>query len=67
MKEEKITIVIQVNGKLRSTLEIPTNEAKSKAKVIAMAKKDTKVKKWLKAKKIKKEIYVDGKLVNFVL
>ncbi len=59
-QDSTIEIAIQVNGKLRSKLEIPVDlEAE---KVIELAKKDPK----LEGLNIIKEIYVKGKLVNFV-
>lgn len=66
-REKEMTIVVQVNGRLRSSISV--NEAKSKDKsfVLDKAKKDKKVIKWISGKKIKKEIFVPGKLVNIVL
>lgn len=55
-----VEIAVQVNGKLRSKLEIPV--ALEANEVIALAKKDPK----LEGLNIVKEIYVKGKLVNFV-
>lgn len=65
IKEKTITIAIQVNGKLRSTVAVPAGSSESD--VITLAKKDEKVDGYLKKGTIKKEIYVDGKLVNFVV
>lgn len=62
---ETITLAISVNGKLRDTLEVTAGI--SKADALAAAKKSTKIEKWLAGKKIKKEIFVPGKLVNFVV
>ncbi len=59
-QDSTIEIAIQINGKLRSKLEIPVDLAP--AEVIALAKKDPK----LEGLNIVKEIYVKGKLVNFV-
>ena len=58
---------MQVNGKLRGQIEVETDIAKDKTKVLQLAKKDQKVSKHIKDKKIKKEIFVPGKLVNFVV
>ena len=66
-KEEEIVIAVQVNGKLRSQLSIKYQVASIKEEVIKIAKQDTKVRKWLTGKKIKKTIYVPGKIVNFVV
>jgi leucyl-tRNA synthetase len=72
VKEEFVTIAVQVNGKLRATIELKAENlpagrqgSKLKEEVIKMAKEDEKVQKWILGKKIKKEIFVSGKLVNF--
>ncbi len=63
-KDDTITIAIQVNGKLRATLEVePTI---SQVEILALAKADENVTKHL-AGTILKEIYVPGKIVNFVV
>lgn len=64
---DEIMIVIQVNGKLRGTLEVGADSAKNKDKLISEAKKDEKISKWLEGKEVKKEIFVPGKLINFVV
>lgn len=62
---DTMTIAVQVNGKLRSTITV---EAKlSEAEVIKLAKNDQKVAQWLKDGQITKEIFVPNKLVNFVI
>ena len=65
--EQTITIPIQVNGKLRSTIEVGREKADDKKTILELAKSDEKVKKWIERKEIKKEIYIEGKLVNFVV
>ena len=61
---ESITIVVQVNGKVRGKLEVAANIDKDGA--IAAAKTDANVQKFLDGNTIRKEIYVPGKLVNIV-
>lgn len=63
-KENSVEIVIQVMGKVRSKLTIPVDIPKDE--VLAAAKADAKIAELLDGKEIKKEIYVPGKLVNFV-
>jgi leucyl-tRNA synthetase len=57
-----VEIAVQVNGKVRAKIIIPTDMAKEDA--IAAAKADPTVAKELDGKTICKEIYVPGKLVN---
>ena len=61
---DSITIVVQVNGKVRSKLEVPANIEKDDA--LAAAKADANVQKFIDGKTVRKEIYVPGKLVNIV-
>jgi len=65
--EQTITIPIQVNGKLRSTIEVEREKAQNKSMILELAKSDEKVSKWIKEGQVKKEIYIEGKLVNFVV
>ena len=61
---DSITVVVQVNGKVRSKLEVPANIQKDDA--LAAAKADVNVQKFLDGLTVRKEIYVPGKLVNIV-
>ena len=62
-----VTIVIQVNGKTRGTLEVESGISGQESKVTELARGDEKIAKWLKGVKITKTIFVPGKLVNFVI
>lgn len=62
--ESSVKIVVQVNGKLRGELTVPTDEPKDS--IIKQAKALENVEKYLTGD-IKKEIYVPGKLVSFVV
>ena len=59
-----IEIAAQVNGKIRSKIKIPIDLSNEEA--ILLAKAEPKVSLELEGKKIIKEIYVKGKLVNIV-
>ena len=63
--EEEITIVIQVNGKVRGRIVVPADEEGER--IIRMALSDEKTGKFIEGKKILKEIYVPNKLVNIVI
>lgn len=62
---DTLTIVVQVNGKLRAQLEMPADA--SKEQILALAKEQPKVNEHIGGKEVRKEIYVPGKLVNFVV
>lgn len=64
-KDETIEIVVQVNGKIKTKLNIPV-ESKKNA-VLEMAKADANVAKAIENMNIIKEIYVPNKLVNLVV
>ena len=63
--DESIEIGVQVNGKLRATVTIPTDCEKEEA--LALAKADEKVQAALEGKNLVKEIYVPNKIVNLVV
>ncbi|MFA6240118.1 MAG: leucine--tRNA ligase [Candidatus Hydrogenedentales bacterium] len=63
--EDSIEVPVQVNGKLRTVLTVAVDA--SKDAVIAAAKADPKVHANIEGKQIVKEVYVPGKLVNFVV
>lgn len=62
--DSTVEIVVQINGKIRARLSVPTDIESDKA--IALAKKDEGIAAALEGKNIIKEIYVKGKLVNIV-
>jgi len=63
--EERVTIVIQVNGKVRSKVEAPADISEEKLKTLVLT--DAKLKPWLQDKPLKNFILVPGKLVNLVV
>lgn len=65
LKSDTLAIAVQVNGKLRGQVDVPA-EATSE-EVIAAAKAEPNVAKFLADQAIKKEIYVPGRLVSFVV
>ena len=65
LEEEIIQIVTQVNGKKRKVFSM--NRSIGKEKIINDIKKDDQIKKYLKNKKIIKTIYIENKLINFII
>lgn len=63
-KENDVEIVIQIMGKVRAKITVPVDMTKDD--VLATAKAEPKIAELLDGKEIKKEVYVPGKLVNFV-
>jgi len=64
-KEEEITLIVQVNGKLRDRLVVPANISEDDAKTAAL--KSENVQNFLEGSEPKKVIYVPGRLVNIVV
>jgi leucyl-tRNA synthetase len=64
-KEAIVTIVVQINGKVRDRLQVAADTPE--AEVIAMALASEAVKRHLDGKEPKKIIYVPGKLVSIVV
>ncbi|MBW4459627.1 MAG: leucine--tRNA ligase [Nodosilinea sp. WJT8-NPBG4] len=62
---DEITLVIQVMGKTRGTLEVPADS--DKAALETYARESEVAQRYLEGKEIKKVIVVPGKLVNFVV
>jgi leucyl-tRNA synthetase len=62
--EEMITLVVQVNGKLRARIEVPADIGEEAAKEVALT--DESVQQHVGGKEIRKVIYVPGRLVNVV-
>ena len=64
-KEEEITLIVQINGKLRDRLVVPADIAETDAKAAALESEN--IQAHLAGKTPKKVIYVPGRLVNIVL
>ncbi len=64
-KDEQITMAVQINGKTRATLSVDADI--SKDDFLNMAKSSDKLKKHFEGAKIIKEIFVPGKICNFVI
>ncbi|MGB3263959.1 MAG: leucine--tRNA ligase [Microcoleus sp.] len=62
---DEITLVIQVMGKTRGTIQVPSGA--DKAALEKFARESELAKRHLEGKEIKKVIVVPGKLVNFVV
>ena len=65
VKESKVNLIIQINGKVRDKIEVSFGISEKKA--ASISKKQDKVLKYLKGKKIKKAVFVKDKLINFVI
>jgi len=65
IKDETINLVVQVNGKLRTTLSVAPDISEKEA--LALARAEEGVEKWLSNTEIIKVVFVPGKLLNIVV
>ena len=63
--EQYITLVLQVNGKVRDRIQVEPNIGEDTAQELALA--SPKIKTFIENKTVDKTIYVPGKLVNLVV
>ena len=63
--EDTITLVVQVNGKVRDKLEVPAGIEEAAAQELALA--SPRVKSYTDGKLVSKTIFVPGRLVNLVV
>ncbi len=64
-KEDEVTVVVQVNGRVRDKLNVASNIATEKLEAMALA--SANVQKWMNGKQVRKVIVVPDKLVNIVI
>jgi leucyl-tRNA synthetase len=65
LEQDSVSLVVQVNGKLRGHIRVPTSATREQ--VEAMALKDETVQKFLNGQTPKKVVVVPGRLVNVVV
>uniref|UniRef100_A0A832DHC7 Leucine--tRNA ligase n=1 Tax=Ignavibacterium album TaxID=591197 RepID=A0A832DHC7_9BACT len=63
--EDTVNLAVQVNGKLRATIEVPVNSEQESVKSIIFS--DERVMKFVDGKTIVKEIFVKNKIYNIVV
>jgi len=61
-----VTVAVQVDGKLRMTLEMSKAEAEEQERVLERILKAEEVKKWLTKEKPSRIVFVPGRLINLV-
>ncbi len=62
-QDDKITIIVQVNGKVRATLVVEKDALQETIEPLARAA----IEKWLVDKTVRKTIFVKNRLINFVV
>jgi leucyl-tRNA synthetase len=64
LEREAVQIVVQVDGRVRSRLEVPAGIGEERLKTQALA--DARVRPWLAARDVDRVVVVPGRLVNIV-
>ena len=65
LENEKITIVVQINGKKRGLLNLKKDT--DEKELLSLIKKDEKLSKHIENKVIKKQIFVKNKIINLII
>ncbi|WP_446830704.1 leucine--tRNA ligase [Candidatus Foliamicus sp.] len=65
LEEDTVEIAVQVNGKLRASIRVAADA--ERGSVLAAARQDGRVAAHLSAGPVRREVYVPGRIVNFVL
>ena len=65
VQDEKVNIVIQINGKKRGLLSLKKDIDQSE--IIDLIKKDNKLVKHLNNSEIKKQIFIKNKIMNLII
>ena len=65
IEEEKLLIVVQVNGKVRGKITVPADATQEHIETVALA--DPRVQGFLDGKKVQRVVYVPRRLVNIVV
>ena len=63
--QEHLSLVVQVNGKVRGKIEVAASATKEE--ILKVAKAEENVVRYLQGKTVRKEIVVPNKLVNIVV
>jgi len=65
-RDEEITLVVQVNGKLRDRITVPASVSEDELPQL-LQEKAARANAYLQGKKVLKRVYVPGRLINFVV
>jgi leucyl-tRNA synthetase len=65
VKDDTVTVAVQVNGKLRATIDVPADA--DPTATLTAARAHEKVQVYLEGKTPRREVVIPGKLVNFVV
>jgi leucyl-tRNA synthetase len=61
----RVTLVVQVNGRVRGKLDVERGE--DEAAAVALARRNEKIRPWVEGKEITRAVYVPDRLLNLVV
>ena len=64
MIDQTVKIAVQINGKLRATIDLPRDAGKEEAEAAAFA--EPRIREAIAGKDVRKVIVVPGRIVNIV-
>ena len=67
LEEQQVSIVVQVNGKVRDTILIAKDILNNRKVIEKIAQESFKIQKFLTGNSVKKSVYIRGKVLNFVI
>ncbi|MDQ5858513.1 MAG: class I tRNA ligase family protein, partial [Acidobacteriota bacterium] len=62
---QRVTLVVQVNGRVRGRLDVERGEGEAGA--LALARQDEKIRPWVEGKEIARAVFVPDRLLNLVV
>lgn len=65
LTSSQVKIVVQVNGKVRATIEVPVDSSQDAVESVAL--KNEIVVKWIDNKRIMKLVFIKNRIINFVI
>ena len=65
LEEEKVNIVIQINGKKREVINVKKDTSENE--ILTMIKNNNKIQSFTENKEIVKKIFVQNKILNFII
>jgi leucyl-tRNA synthetase len=66
IESDTVSIIVQVNGKMRAELVVDVQTSKNKSEIEKLARNDDRVSKWLVKSYKAHIVFVPGKIINFV-
>jgi leucyl-tRNA synthetase len=61
----RVTLVVQVNGKVRGRLDVERGEEEASA--VELARRDAQIRPWVEGREITRSVYVPDRLLNLVV